>query len=358
MNNMQYITIKTPKGKRKIGCGQPVFIVAEMSCNHLQSYDRAIKIIDAAAEAGVDAVKLQTYTPDTHTIDSNKEIFKIKVNEAWSGQTLYQLYKKTYTPWEWQPKLKEYIESKGMFFFSAPSDSQSVDFLSQLDMQLYKVTSFEIVDIHLLKKIAKTKKPVIISRGMSSIDQIKLAIKILKNNGTPQVAVLHCVSSYPAKPEQMNLSTIPDIAKRFGVVVGLSDHTFGITIPIVSVALGASIIEKHITLSRADGGADAAFSLEPHELKQLVGSVRDAEKSIGKPNYGVHKKESENMVFRRSLIVVKDVKKGEKFTMDNVHSIRPGYGLEPKYFDKIIGKVAKRDIERGTPLSWAIIKMR
>lgn len=353
---MKNIIIRTPKGIRKIGPGQPVFIIAEMSCNHLQSYKRAIKIIDAAAIAGADAIKLQTYTPDTHTIDSDKEYFKIKVNDAWAGQTLYKLYEKTYTPWEWHAKLKKHVESKGMFFFSAPSDIASVDFLEKLDMQLYKVTSFEIVDALLLKKIAQTKKPVIISRGMASIEEIKFAVEVLKDNGAPQIAILHCVSSYPAEPEEMNLATIPDIAKRFDVVPGLSDHTVGITTSIASVVLGACIIEKHFTLSRADGGADAAFSIEPDELKQLVASVRDVEKSIGKPKYDKNKKRSENVVFRRSLFVVGDMKKGEVFTTNNIRSIRPGYGLNPKYFDEIIGKTAKVNIERGTPLSWKLIK--
>jgi len=352
------IIIETPRGKRKIGPGQPVFIVAEMSCNHLQSYKRALKIIDAAAAAGVDAVKLQTYTPDTHTIDSDKEYFQVKVNKAWAGQTLYQLYQKTYTPWKWQPKLKKFAESKGMLLFSAPSDIASVNFLKKINIELYKVTSFELVDTFLLRKIAQTKKPVIVSRGMASIEEIKLAIKILRENGTPQIAVLHCVSSYPAKPEQMNLSTIPDIAKKFKVVSGLSDHTLGITVPIVSVALGACIIEKHFTLSRGDGGQDSAFSIEPKEMKQLVKAVREAEKAIGKPHYSAEDKEAENVIFRRSLFVIKDIKKGDEFTEKNIRSIRPGQGLAPKYLDVILGKKAIKNIERGTPLSWNLINRK
>lgn len=352
---MESIIIKTPKGERKIGPDQPVFIIAEISGNHNQSYKRAVKIIDAAIEAGIDAIKLQTYTPDTITIDCDKEPFQVKVNKAWAGQTLYSLYKKAYTPWEWQPKLKKYAEEKGVLVFSTPFDNTAVDFLEKMNVALYKVASFEVVDIPLLKRIGQTKKPVIMSRGMASIKELELAIKTLKDNGTPQIAVLHCVSSYPAKPEQMNLATIPDLAKRFNAVVGLSDHTLGITIPITSVALGACIIEKHFTLSRSDGGPDAGFSLEPDELKQLVKSVREAEKAIGKPNYASDRKEAENIVFRKSLFIVKDIKKGEKFNSENVRSIRPGYGLPSKHYDEIIGKTAGQEIERGTPLSWQLI---
>ncbi|OGF14607.1 pseudaminic acid synthase [Candidatus Falkowbacteria bacterium RIFCSPLOWO2_12_FULL_45_10] len=353
---MQYIEIKTPKGKRKIGPGQPVFIVAEMSGNHNQSFARARKIIDAAASAGADAVKLQTYTADTLTINSNKKWFQVKVNDAWKGQSLYSLYKKAYTPWDWQPKLKKYAEQKGMVVFSTPFDSTAVDFLEKMNVALYKVASFEIGDIALLKRIGRTKKPVIISRGLASLDDIKLAIKTLKANGAPAVAVLHCVSSYPAAPEQMNLATIPDIAKKFKVVAGLSDHTLGITMPIAAVALGAGIIEKHFTLKRAEGGPDADFSLEPAEFKQMVLSVRDAAKALGKPTYQVGKKEAANIVFRRSLFVVQGIKRGENFTVQNVRSIRPGYGLAPKYYEQIIGKIAASDISSGTPLNWKLIK--
>lgn len=353
---MQNITIQTAKGERKIGPGQPVFIIAEMSGNHNQDINRAYKIIDAAAEAGVDAVKLQTYTADTMTIDCDNDYFQVKVNDAWKGQTLYSLYKKAYTPWEWQSKLKKYGESKGLVVFSTPFDNTAVDFLEKMEVVLYKVASFEAVDIPLLKKIGQTKKPVLMSRGMASQEEIELAIKTLKENGAPQVAVLHCVSSYPAVPEQMNLATIPDIAKKYDVISGLSDHTIGATASIAGVALGASIIEKHFTLRRSDGGPDAGFSLEPEELKQLVNSIRETEKAIGNPAYSIGKKESENQVFRRSLIAVKDIKKGEKFTSENVRSIRPGHGLAPKFYDEIIGKNAAVDIERGVPLSWKLVK--
>lgn len=353
---MQNIIIQTPKGERKIGPGYPVFIIAEMSGNHNQDINRAYKIIDAAAEAGVDALKLQTYTADTITIDCNNDYFQVKVNDAWKGQTLYSLYQTTYTPWDWQPKLKEYGESKGLVVFSTPFDNTAVDFLEKMNVALYKVASFEVVDITLLKRIGQTKKTVIMSRGMSSAEELELAIKTLRDNGAPQVAILHCVSSYPAKPEEMNLATIPDIVKKFNVITGLSDHTLGIAASVASVALGACIIEKHLTLSRSEGGPDAGFSLEPDELKELVKFVRIAEKAIGKPNYAAGAGESENIIFRKSLFAVKDIKKGEKFNPENTRSIRPGHGLAPKYYDKIMGKVVAKDIERGTPLSWELIK--
>lgn len=351
------ITIKISKGERKIGPGQPVFIIAELSGNHHQNYNEAIKLIDAAAEAGVDAVKLQTYTADTITIDCDKEPFQVKVNDAWKGQTLYSLYQKAYTPWDWQPKLKKYGESKGLIVFSTPFDNTAVDFLEKMNVALYKVASFEVVDIPLLKKIGQTKKPVIMSRGMSSIKELESAIKTLRDNGASEVAILHCVSSYPAKPKEMNLATIPDLAKKFNVIAGLSDHTLGIAASVASIALGGCIIEKHLTLSRAEGGPDAGFSLEPDELKELVKSARIAEKAVGKPSYEAGAGESENIIFRKSLFAVKGIKKGEKFTFKNVRSIRPGHGLAPKYYDGIIGKIAARDIERGIPLSWSLIEM-
>ncbi|MBU2265236.1 pseudaminic acid synthase [Patescibacteria group bacterium] len=350
------IKIKTPKGWRLIGPGQPVFIVAEMSGNHNQDINRAYKIINAAAKIGADAIKLQTYTPDTLTIDCDNKYFQIGVNKAWRGQTLYSLYQKAYTPWDWQPKLKKYGEQKGLVVFSTPFDKTAVDFLEKIEVKLYKVASFEVGDVDLLERIGQTKKPVIISRGMASLNEIKLAVKILKKAGASQVAVLHCVSSYPALPEQMNLATIPDITKKFKVISGLSDHTLGTTISLASVGLGACIIEKHFTLKRSDGGPDAAFSLEPQEMKQLVEGIREVEKAIGRPTYKIDKKESENMIFRRSLFAVNDIKKGEKLTCQNVRCIRPGYGLAPKYLKKIIGKKTAKDIKRGTPIKFKLIK--
>lgn len=354
---MNYITIKTPKGIRKIGQGHPAFIVAEMSGNHNGSISRAKKIIDSAAKAGVDAIKTQTYTADTLTIDSNKKYFKIKLGGPWAGKTLYQLYKQAYTPWNWQIELKKYAEKKGLVFFSTPFDETSVKFLEKIGVPLYKIAGYEMADIPLLKYIAKTGKPVIVSAAMSKIDEIALSVKTLQKNGIKQLAVLHCVNAYPAIPEDMNIKTIPDIIKRFQVVSGLSDHSLNNIASIASVALGGSIIEKHITLSRKDGGPDAKFSLEPNEFEELVKSVRDLEKSLGKIKYGVYNSEVENFIFRRSIFAVKDIKKGDKFTKSNIRIIRPGYGLEPKYFDGILGKKVTRDIERGTPIVKKFVKV-
>lgn len=347
--------IKTPKGVRIIGKGHPTFIVAEISGNHNQSFSKAKRIIDVAIKAGVDAIKLQTYTADTLTIDSDKKWFRI-TKGPWKGQNLYALYKKAFTPWNWQKKLKEYAEEKGVTLFSTPFDDTSVDFLENLGVGVYKVASFEIVDVGLLRKIASTKKPVILSRGMASKKEIELALKTLKKNGTKDIALLHCVSEYPAEPKDMNLETIPDLEKRFKVVSGLSDHTLGIASSIAAVSLGASIIEKHVTIRRSEGGPDAAFSLEPKELEELVKAVREVEKALGKPNYQTIKGESDNKIFRRSIFAVVDIKKGGKFTTKNLRSIRPGYGLETKNLDKIIGKTASRNITRGTPMSWKLIK--
>lgn len=353
---MKKFTIKKGKKEWIIGQGHPTFIIAEMSGNHHQSLDQAKKMIDVAVSAGVDAIKFQTYTPDTITLNSDKEYFQVKVNDAWKGRTLYSLYGEAFTPWEWMPELKKYIESKGLVFFSSVFDNTSVDFLEKIDVSIYKVASFEVVDIPLLERIGKTKKPVIMSRGMSTLKELELAIKTLKKNGTPSIAVLQCISSYPAKPEEMNLATIPDISKKFGVVTGLSDHTLDNEVVLLAMGTGASIIEKHFTLSRADGGPDAAFSLEPNELKKMVEEIRKAEVIIGKPSYEAGKKESENIIFRKSLFVSAPIKKGEKFTKENVRSIRPGHGLPPKFFRQILGKKAKKDIEFAEPLDWTMIE--
>lgn len=342
-------------GKRIVGEDRPCFIVAELSGNHKQDINRAFKLIDAAVAAGVDAVKLQTYTPDTLTINSNKKWFRIGKANAWAGQTLYDLYKTAYTPWEWHPKLFAYAEKKGLIIFSTPFDVTAVDFLEKLNTPLYKISSFETIDLELLKQVGQTKKPVIVSRGLASITETQLAVTTLKKSGAPAVTVLHCVSSYPATLEQMNVATVADIKKRFKVIPGLSDHSLGLTASVTAVALGAKIIEKHLTLSRKEGGPDWAFSLEPYELKELVQEIRNVEKAIGKPTYKPDKREAENIVFRRSLFVVKNVRKGDRFTNINVRSIRPGYGLLPKYLDEVVGKRARRDIERGTPLDWKLI---
>ena len=342
-------------GNRHVGETHSTFVIAELSGNHKQDINRAYKLIDAAVDAGVDAVKLQTYTPDTLTIDSDKKWFRIGEANTWAGQTLYDLYKTAYTPWEWHPKLFAYAKKKNVILFSTPFDVTAVNFLEKLNTPLYKVASFENVDLELLKKIGSTKKAVIISRGLASVADTRLAIKTLKKSGSSQIIVLHCISSYPATLEQMNVATVADIRKKFRVISGLSDHSLGTTASVTAVALGAKVIEKHLTLSRKEGGPDWAFSLEPREFKDLVTEIRNVEKVIGKPSYVPDKRESENIVFRRSLFVVSDIKKGEEFTHKNIRCIRPGYGLPPKALLKVLGKKAKKDIERGTPLSWSLI---
>lgn len=342
-------------GKRKVGEGQPVFIIAEISANHNQSFRKAKKLVRIACEIGVDAVKLQTFKPESLTINCSNKWFQVKVNPAWKGKTLYELYKEAHTPWRWHSQLKEIANSYGVLLFSTPQDESAIEFLEELKVPAYKIASFELNDLELLRKIAQTKKPIIISRGMSSLDELRLAIKTLRKNGVSEIAILHCVSSYPVHPEEMNLATIPDIKKKFKVVTGLSDHSLGISAAIAAVALGASIIEKHFTLKRSDGGPDANFSLEPEELKEMVKLIREAEKATGKVQYNPQKKESENLVFRRSLFAVKDIKKGKKLTRENVRCIRPGYGLAPKFLSKILGKKSKKSIKRGTPLAWKLI---
>jgi len=342
-------------GKRRIGKGEPVFIVAELSGNHNQDIKRAKRIIDAAADAGADAVKLQTYTPDTMTIDSKRPEFVVRSGKDWKGKTLYQLYNEAYTPWEWHKELFAHAKKRGLICFSTPFDGTAVTFLERLKNPIYKVASFEVVDIPLLEAIGKTKKPVILSRGMATIDEIKLAIKTLKQNGTPEIILLQCVSAYPAKPEDMRLSMIPDLRKRFKLPVGLSDHSLSSDVAIASVALGACVIEKHLTLRRSDGGTDSSFSLEPGEFAALVRSVRAVEQAIGTPSYKPSVSEKDNVQFRKSLFVVMDIKKGEKFTKDNVRSIRPGNGLPPKEYRNILGKRAVRDIARATPLAHRLI---
>lgn len=339
---------------RNIGLGQPVFIIAEMSANHNQSFDEAVTIIHVAKECGADAVKLQTYTPDTLTIDSSKEYFKIK-GTIWDGENLYKLYGKAYTPWEWQPKLKKIADEIGLILFSTPFDKTAVDFLEEMDVPAYKIASFELVDIPLIEYAASKGRPIIMSTGMATIEEIEDAVNAARNAGVKEIALLKCTSAYPAAPEEMNLRTIPDIADKFGVVSGLSDHTFGIAVPIAAVILGACIIEKHFTLSRNNPGPDSAFSLEPKEFKEMVDAIRTAEKALGQVHYGITDEEAKSRVFRRSLFVVKDMKKGEVFSEDNLRSIRPGDGLPPRHLRDVIGRKASRDIERGTPLIWELI---
>src|SRR5262245_30106175 len=337
---------------RAIGPGHPAYIVAELSGNHNQSFALAARTVEAACRAGVDAVKLQTYTPDTLTIDCDKKWFRVGgTNRAWRGQTLYELYGKAYTPWDWQPKLQQIAERHGVHLFSSAFDESAVDFLERLRVPAYKVASFEIVDLELLRRIGATGKPVIVSRGMASLAEIRLAVRTLSAAGARDIAVLHCVSSYPARPEEMNLASIPALRKTLGRVIGLSDHTLGTEVAVAGAALGASIIEKHITLSRRAGGVDAAFSLEPAEFRQLVQAVRVAESAVGAPQFEGGGRQATNRVFRRSLFVVADVARGERFTRDNVRVIRPGYGLPPRFLGAVLGRRAARAIARGTPLA-------
>ncbi|MBN1574480.1 MAG: pseudaminic acid synthase [Deltaproteobacteria bacterium] len=339
---------------RSIGLDLPVYIIAEMSANHNQDFDQAVKIVKAAKEAGADAVKLQTYTADTLTISSDKDYFKIK-GTIWEDRNLFDLYGEAHMPWEWQPRLKKIADDLGITLFSTPFDDSAVEFLEEMDVPAYKVASFEVVDIPLLKRIGKTGKPVIMSTGMATLSEIDEAVKTIREAGCLELALLHCVSAYPAPPEEMNLRTIPHMREAFGVPVGLSDHTLGISVPIAAVALGACIIEKHFTLSRDLQGPDSTFSLEPHELRSTVEGIRTIENAIGSVDYNLTDKEKENQVFRRSLFVVKDIKAGEFFTSENVRSIRPGHGLHTRYLEVITGRRAARDIEKGTPLTWELI---
>lgn len=340
---------------RKIGTGHPVYIVAEISANHNQKFDQAVELIKAAKEAGADAVKLQTYTPDTLTIESDGPEFCIGGGTSWDGKTLYDLYTEAYTPWEWQSKLKEVAVELGLDFFSTAFDPTAVDFLEEIGVPVHKIASFEIVDIPLIEKMARTGKPLIISTGMATLGEIEEAVRAARNAGAPQIALLKCTSAYPSPPEEMNLRTIPHLAESFGVPVGLSDHTLGIAVPVAAVALGACIVEKHFTLSRNMPGPDSAFSLEPREFKAMVEAIRTAEKALGEVHYGVSEREAANRVFRRSLFVVKDMKTGEVFTAENVRSIRPGHGLHPRHLKDVRGRRATRDIPAGTPLTWNMV---
>jgi len=341
-------------GNRKIGRGYPVFIVAEMSANHLQSFDIAVKIIKKTKWAGADAIKLQTFTPDTITINCDNEYFQIKQG-IWKGQTLYELYKKAYMPWDWQPKLKEIAEGEGLIFFSTPSDKTSVDFLEGINVPAYKVASLEITDIPLIEYIASKGKPVILSLGIANYTDMKKAVRICQKQGNSQVAVLKCVSVYPTPLEEVNLRAITFL-KDIGVVTGVSDHTLSTSIPVASVSLGTSIIEKHLTLDRAVGGPDATFSLEPNEFKIMVESVREVEKALGKVTFDLTAKMKKGRELARSLFVVEDIKAGEVFTEKNIRSIRPGYGLSPMLLKKVIGNKAVCSIKKGTPLNGKLIK--
>jgi N-acetylneuraminate synthase len=343
---------------RRIGLGYPTYIIAELSANHHQNFEDAVALIRKAKEVGADAVKLQTYTPDTITINVDSELFRHDKGSLWAGRTLYNLYCEAYMPWEWQPKLKAIANELGIDLFSSAFDPSAVDFLEEMGVPAHKVASFEIVDIPLIEKMARTGKPLIISTGMATLGEIEEAVQAAHGAGATQIALLKCTSAYPAPPEEMNLRTIPHLAEAFHVAAGLSDHTLGIAVPVAAVALGACIIEKHFTLSRSIPGPDSAFSLESQEFKAMVEAVRTVEKSLGEIHYGVSEREARSRSFRRSLFVVKDVRAGEMFTEKNVRSVRPGHGLPPKHLQEILGRRAAQDIASGTPLKWEMIGER
>ncbi|NCO32413.1 MAG: pseudaminic acid synthase [Armatimonadetes bacterium CG2_30_59_28] len=339
---------------RRIGPGYPVYVVAEMSANHNHDFDRAVEIVRAAKEAGADAIKLQTYTPDTMTIDCDDEPFRIK-GTIWQGRVLHDLYKEAFTPWEWQPKLKQVADEVGIDCFSTAFDSTAVDFLEKIGVGVHKIASFENTDLPLLRKVASTGKPAILSTGMATLAEIDESVCTLREAGCEQLLLLKCTSAYPAPPEAMHLRTMPHLADAFGVPVGLSDHTLGTAVPAAAVAVGACVVEKHFTLSRKDTGPDSAFSVEPQEMKEIVQSIRTVEKALGRVNYGLQEREVSSRIFRRSLFVVQDMKAGDPFTLDNVRSIRPGVGLHTRHLDDVIGRKASRNTPRGTPLSWTLI---
>lgn len=332
------------------------FVIAEMSGNHNQSLDRALEIVDAAAKAGAHAIKLQTYTPDTMTINTTGGLFDINDKDSlWAGRNLYDLYKEAHTPWEWHQPIFERAKLHGMVVFSTPFDESAVDFLESLNVSAYKVASFENTDWPLLKKIASTRKPVIMSTGLATLADLDEAVKVLRRNGCDDLILLKCTSTYPATPENTNLLTIPHMREMFNCHIGLSDHTMGIGAAIAAVSLGARVVEKHFTLSREDGGVDSAFSIEPAELSALVTESERAYLSLGEIYYGVQESELKSLRFKRSLYVVEDVKAGDHFTKENVRVIRPGDGMQPKYYDQVLGKIAGKDIKAGTPLSWELL---
>jgi len=352
MNNEKQKTPEIQIKQRKIGPGHSVYVIAEMSANHNQSFDEAVKIIHAAKEAGVDAVKIQTYTADTMTLPLKKKFFQIGGGTLWDGETLHALYERAHTPWEWHPKLKTIAEELGLDFFSTPFDDTAVDFLEEQDVPVYKVASFEIVDLPLIQKIARTGKPMIISTGMASLAEIEEAVHTARKEGNTQIALLKCTSAYPARPQDMNLRTIPHLAATFGVPAGLSDHSLAMEVPVTAVGLGACLVEKHLTFSRKVPSADSGFSLEPQEFKNMVTAIRVAEEALGTVSYSLSELEQKSRVFRRSIFVVKNMKAGESFTEQNLRIIRPGQGLAPKYLTDVLRRQASCDIEAGTPLEW------
>lgn len=341
---------------RKIGTAYKPFIICELSANHNGSIYKALELIDAAADSGCDAVKLQTYTPDSLTINSSRKDFLIE-DGPWRGNSLYELYKAAYTPYEWHEKLFSHAHEKGVLIFSTPFDEYAVDFLDELGAPAFKIASFEAIDTPLIAYVAKKRKPMIISTGLANLAEIESAVHTAKDNGCEQLVLLHCISSYPAPTEQANLKTMQHMARAFNVVPGLSDHTLGTATSVAAIALGGAVIEKHFTLSRDEIGPDSAFSLEPDEFKRLCNDCLDAWRSLGEISYRIKDSERENLKFRRSIYAVKDIMRGEEFTKENIRSIRPGYGLKPSVFPEILGKKSNVNIKRGEPLDWSKIKI-
>lgn len=337
----------------RIGTGLPPFVIAEMSCNHNQSLERALKIVDAAVEAGAHAIKLQTASPDGLTLDVDSPDFQITdPNSLWYGENLYQLYEKAVTPWEWHEPIFEYCRQRGIIAFSSPFELKAVDFLEGFDVPCYKIASFELIDTQLVQRVAKTGKPMIMSTGMATLSEIETAVMTARAEGNEQIILLKCTSTYPAQPLDTNLSTIPHLRSAFGTQVGLSDHTMGVGVPCAAVAMGATVIEKHFTLARADGGVDSAFSLEPAELKLLVEETHRAWLSMGEVRYGGSSDEQASIKYRRSIYVSEDVREGEILTADNIRIVRPGFGLAPRYYHLLIGRRANKDLPKGTSMSW------
>lgn len=341
---------------RRIGPNEPVYVIAEMSANHNQDLDTAKQLVEKAAWAGADAIKVQTFRPETMTLNSDRDPFRIDAGTEWDDQTLFDLYESAYLSWDWHEPLQEMADDLGMDFFSTAFDSTAVEFLESLDVPVHKTASFEIVDLPLLKTMAKTGKPIIISTGLADLGEIEEAVEACQEVGQDQLILLKCTSSYPAPPKEMNLRTIPNLSEIFGCPSGLSDHSRGLEVPVVATSLGARVIEKHLTLDRDLDTPDSHFSLEPEGFQSMVESVRTAERALGDPQYGPTEAESNNRQFRRSLFVVRKISEGEKFTSENVRSIRPGHGLAPKHYSEILGRTATTTVEMGTPLEWKHVR--
>jgi pseudaminic acid synthase len=343
-------------GKRRVGKGQPVYIIAELSANHNRDFRQAVRLVKEAKKAGADAVKVQTYTPDTITIRCNDPHFRIGKGTLWEGKTLYDLYGEAYMPWEWHEDLQEVATGLDLDFFSTPFDPSAVDFLEKMGVPAYKIASFELVDIPLIRYAARTGKPLILSTGMADLSEIEDAVGTVRAEGNHQIALLKCTSAYPAPADEMNLRMIPYLAEMFNLPVGLSDHTLGITVPVAATALGACIIEKHFTLSRSLPGPDSSFSLEPKEFRKMVQAIRQTDDALGSIGFSTTEHETATRIFRRSLFAVRDIPKGGTITTDNVRSIRPGYGLPPKFLTTVLGRTANKRIKRGTPLNWDLLE--